>query len=199
MLAVFVFSAAWPQEDTRPPEDQLLLEDNTQNTQTETLTTQKQDTQELPGVGAGDFIRVVVVLGIVILLIYFLVYFLRKFSGVKTETDNLIRVLSAQSLKSDGTLYLVEAGDKFFLIGGSSGNISLIKEFEEGEAADSFRLELSRNKTLTGSAGVGKFFRDILQNQTVKKNISSDTDTVEKAGEEPESFIRKQRDRLKKL
>ena len=189
----------WSQEGTRPPEDQLLLENNAQNTQTETLTAQNQDTQELPGVGAVDFVRVVIVLGIVIFLIYLLVYFLKKFSGVKTETDNLIRILSAQSLKSDGTLYLVEAGDKFFLIGGSSGNIALIKEFEEGEAVDSFRLELSRNKTLTGSSGVGKFFRDILKLQAEKKNISSDQDSFEKTAEEPESFIRKQRDRLKKL
>ena len=139
-------------------------------------------------VGAGDLIRVIVVLAAVIAAIYGLVYFLRKFSPLAESEEDLIAVLATRHLKKDSSLHLIEVGNQVFLIGSGSSSVSLISEITDQETMDKIRLDLSSAK----QAVERKTFRSILRRnlpRTPFQGLSQDSP----------DFLRSQRDRLKNL
>ncbi len=138
-------------------------------------------------VGAGDLLRVLVVLALVIGVIYLLVYFLRRFSPLAENREEQIGLLATRHLKKDSSLHLVEVGNQVFLIGSGTNNVSLISEITDQETIDKIRLDASVE---TGSSGSS--FRNIF-----RKSFSAPAGTDLK--DKSPDFLRAQRDRLKNL
>jgi flagellar protein FliO/FliZ len=155
---------------------------------------------ELPGVGFGDFLRVILVLGVVIVLIYAFVWLLRKFSGVKVEGSDIIHLLSTRPLKGDSALHLVEIGSRVFLVGSSSGSVNLISEIDDQESIDDIRLNAAKVPAAV-SGGFAKLFRDKFSSGPVafRKPPQTGGEREKKDSPDPTSFLRKQRERLKGL
>ena len=154
----------------------------------------------LPGVGFGDFLRVILVLGIVIVLIYALVWLLRKFSGVKVEGGDVIRLLSTRPLKGDSALHLVEIGNHVFLVGSSSGSVNLISEIDDQETIDDIHLNAAKVPAAV-SGGFAKLFRDKFGSgpAAFRKTPQTADDPEVQENSDPTSYLRKQRERLKGL
>ena len=159
--------------------------------------------------GFGDFARVIIVLGIVIALIYAFVWMLKKLSGVKAEGEDAIRLFSTRPLKGDAALHLVEVGSHFFLVGSCSNSVNLISEIDDKESIDEIRLNAATASPQV-SGGFARLFRDRFGLVSVGRNPDAkDTDrqsegtgnesTDRSIDEDPASFLRKQRERLKKL
>ncbi|MCK5248597.1 MAG: flagellar biosynthetic protein FliO [Spirochaetaceae bacterium] len=183
---------AWAQEtDTvpvRPAETELLFED----TPVIDADVQAPDVNELPGVSFGDFLRVILVLGIIIALIYAFVWMLKKFTSVKAEGGDAIQLYSTRPLKGDAALHLVEAGNRVFLIGSNGNSVNLISEIDDKESIDEIRLNASAAPQSV-SGGFARLFKD-------RFGSGPSTDASDKsADEDPASYIRKQRERLKDL
>ena len=172
----------------RPAETELLFNE----TPVDAEGFQSSEANEMPGVGFGDFLRVIIVLAVVIAIIYFFVWMLKKFTGIKAEGGDAIRLYSTMPLKGDAALHLVEAGNKIFLIGSSGNSINLISEINEKESIDEIRMNASLVPKETAS-GFARLFKDKfgVANTETPKNESEDSDPV--------SFLRKQRERLKDL
>jgi len=178
----------------RPAETDLIISSPPENTETSA-----SDAVEMPGVGVGDFLRVIIVLSVVIALIYFFVWLLKKFTGIKTESGDAIRIYSTRSLKGDTALHLVETGKRIFLIGSSGNSINLISEIDDRESMDEIRLNASV-ESVGNRGGFSRFFREKFGSAI---SAGEESGSLEQgpgsADSDPASFMRKQRERLKKL
>lgn len=172
----------------RPAETELLFNDAPANDNGN----QNVGNAAPPGVGFGDFLRVLIVLAIVIALIYALVWMLKRFSGMKSEGLDVIHLYATQPLKGDSALHLVEAGKRIFLIGSSGSSINLISEIDDKESVDEIRLKASSSPPRV-NGGFSALFKDKFGTQ------NSEPVSDEEVQADPASFLRKQRERLKKL
>ncbi len=169
----------------RPEETEILLDPE--------IETGSGDTaiggENLPGLGIGDFIRMILILGFVIALVYGFFWLLKRFSGVKAEREDVIHIISTRPLKGDTALHLVETGKRLFLIGGSGNSVNLITEIDDKESIDEIRLAASRNPTPANGF-----------NSLLRRRLNSDAGITD-AGEnkDPAEFLRQQRDRLQDL
>ena len=137
-----------------------------------------------------DFLRMFLILGAVIAVIYGVFYVLKKSGNPKFQANNLISVLSTQNLQGNRSLHLVEVGNEVFLIGSAEGNVRLVSKIEDGETIDELRLYKSEM-----GAG-GKSFQEAL------RGFFSRGEETEPSGDHVRSgaaFLHKQRERLKNL
>lgn len=179
----------------RPAETDLLFDDDAGIPADD----QTPGAVELPGVGFGDFLRVIIVLGIVIALIYGFVWMLRKFSGVKAEGGDIIQLYSTRPLKGDAALHLVEVGTRVFLVGSNSNSINLISEIDDKESLDEIRLNASSNPQ-PAPGGFARFFKDRFGTGPSGNDVTDPTSSSSSnANGDPGSYLRKQRERLKDL
>lgn len=180
-----------PQTDAvsvRPAETDLLFD----QTPEEAGDPEDPEPADLPGVGFGDFVRVIIVLGVVIALIYAFVWMLKKMTGVKAEGGDEILLYSTRPLKGDAALHLVEAGNRIFLIGSSGNSINLISEIDDKESIDAIRLNASTAAEPAGG-GFARLFKDRFGQGPAPEAPQTP------ASEDPVSYLRKQRERLKDL
>ncbi|MFO8065763.1 MAG: flagellar biosynthetic protein FliO [Spirochaetia bacterium] len=103
--------------------------------------------------GVWDFVRMIVVLGIVIGAIYVVFYLLKRASGGRLENSPVIRVLGSHALPGNKALHLVEVGRQVFLIGVGDDSPVLISEISDQESLDELRL----NASTTASENRGSF------------------------------------------
>ncbi len=129
--------------NSRPAETELLLEEPGNVDNAELPFT---DRRELPGVGFGDFLRMILVLGFVIALIYGFVWLLRRFTTQKGESEETINLLSTRPLKGDASLHLVEVGGKIYMLGSGSGGVNLLAEISDEDSVNEIRLNVSRDR-----------------------------------------------------
>jgi flagellar protein FliO/FliZ len=97
-----------------------------------------------PLLSTWDFLRMILILGAVVGVIYGLFFLLKKSRGRRTVENGLIRMLGSRSLSGSRSLHLVEVGRSVFLVGSAEGGISLISELKDRETIDQVRLEGSR-------------------------------------------------------
>lgn len=93
--------------------------------------------------GVWDFVRMVIVLGIVIAAIYLVFYLLKRASGGRLENSTMIRVLGSHALPGNKALHLVEVGRQVFLIGVGDDSVSYLSEISDQESLDELRLKAS--------------------------------------------------------
>jgi flagellar protein FliO/FliZ len=156
--------------------------------------------------GVWDFVRMVVVLGIVIAAIYLVFYLLKRASGGRLENSPMIRVLGSHGLPGNKALHLVEVGRQVFLIGVGDDAISFISEISDQESLDELRL-----KTSTSTGDTRGSFADMLSgffHGATGGGSDGGTPTengggrkAEDAGRSsgPASFFESQKERLRKL
>ena len=177
--------------------------------------------------GIMDLVRMVLILGLVVGLIYGVFYLLKRSAGGRLLESNSMRILGNLQLPGNRTVHLVEAGRQVFLVGGGEHGVSLISEITDQESLDDIRL-----KYQAGSPGIKRTFSDLLSGVLAASNIlhrgrtaaaqsqaderrgsggekkadtsqrltASDWNAGEEhAGEDPVDFLRQQRDRLKRL
>lgn len=140
-----------------------------------------------------DFVKMFVILALVLGMILGFLWFMRKLSGQGSTADSPVRVLHTQTLGGSRSLQVVEVSGEILLLGVSDSGVTLVKDLSGTEAADAFRLAASK----TGAAGGAKGFSDLLGGlMGVKPKIRPE---VGEPVENSSDFLKKQRERLKKL
>lgn len=79
-----------------------------------------------------EFVKMLLTLGFIILLIFVLIWMMKKMSNVKIEQSNLgssIKILEKRNLSPKTTLYLLDIGDKGVAISESINGVTLISDF----------------------------------------------------------------------
>ncbi len=135
------------EEGDRVDESTLTFDDETEQAQAE-------EVDGLTSFGAGDFIRMVLVLGLVVLSIYVLFYFLKKAGGHGDRADKSLRLLGTTTLQGSRAVHLIEVGGRVFLVGSAEQSVNLISELQDQETIDQLLLE--HGSSVAGSSPFGK-------------------------------------------
>lgn len=136
-----------------------------------------------------DFLRMILILGVIIGLIYIIFYFIKKRGSPKLQDNELFSIISTQAISNNRTLHLVQVGNQFFLVGSGEQSVNLISEIEDQETIDEIRLKLSNVKS-----GDKKSFKNIFSglfgggSVRLDGSVNSNND-----------FLRKQRDKLRRM
>lgn len=117
--------------------------------------------------GIWDLVRMVLILGIVVGLIYGVFYLLKRGAGGRLPESNSMRVLGNLQLPGNRTLHLVEAGRQVFLVGGGEHGVSLISEITDQESLDDIHL-----KYQTASPGIRRNFSELLSGVLASAGLS---------------------------
>jgi flagellar protein FliO/FliZ len=141
-----------------------------------------------PAVSTWDYVRMLLILAAVVGAIYLLLWLLRRGVRKRVQENDLIRVLGSRTLAGTRALHIVEVGTALYLIGSSDGGVELIAEVTDKESADSLRLRAAEVAPPTRRS-----FQAVLA-QIFSSEARRPTTMGESVG-----FLRRQRDRLKKL
>ena len=146
------------------------------------------DARVEPLVSTWDFVRMVLVLGAVVGVIYLLFFLLKRGSGSSAPQSDLIRLLDYRSLSGSRGLYLVEVGTAIYLVGASDSGVSLVSEIDGKESLDSIRLAVAerapRAPRRNFAATLGSLFGEGKPTGATGGDLA---------------FIKKQRERLRRL
>ena len=137
-----------------------------------------------------DFLRMILILGAVIGLIYLIFWFIKKKGSPSLQNNELFSILSTQAVASNRAIHLVQVGNQYFLVGSGENSVNLISEIGDKETVDEIRLKMSQQEP-----GKKKSFTEMLsgmfgQSSSVRLDggVSVKTD-----------FLKNQRDRLKRM
>ncbi|MDC7125697.1 MAG: flagellar biosynthetic protein FliO [Spirochaetales bacterium] len=138
-----------------------------------------------------DFVKVIILLVAVILVVYGFFHFLKKAGGNKFQNNNLIKLVSSQSLTQNGSVHLIELGAKYYLVGCAEGGVSLIADIDDKESID----EIIINNPV--SSEERKSFLDFFKTNAGLKN-KKEADISEKI-KNNNKIMRDSVERLKKM
>lgn len=140
-----------------------------------------------------DFLKMFVILALVIGMIVGFLWFMRKLSGQGPGSESPIRVLHTHALGGNRSLQVVDVAGQILLLGNGDGPPGLVKDLTGTEAADAFRLAASQGLTAGGKAGFAEMLGSLMG---LKPKIRPD---VGQPAENSTDFLKKQRERLKKM
>lgn len=179
------------QNDTQEiDESELLWNGDPADTGADEAAEGEEEPARLNTFTVWDFLRMILILGAVIGLIYVIFWFIKKKGSPSLQDNDLFSIVSTQAVASNRAIHLVQVGNQYFLVGSGENSVNLISEIEDKETVDEIRLKMSQREP-----GGKKSFRDMLsgmfgQSSSVRLDggVSVKTD-----------FLKNQRDRLKRM
>ena len=154
---------------------------------------QTPEVQTAPGANLSiwDILRMILILGAVLGVIYLLFRLLKRAGGPRFENPDLITMHATLGVGGSRTLHLVEVGREFFLIGSSENSVGLVAKIDDKESVDQIRFKLSTEKTEPP-----KNFSDVLSRLFQK---GTGQGGLNRSLGRNKEFMQAQRDRLKNL
>lgn len=137
----------------------------------------------IASIKTSDYIRMIFIFIFVLVLLWFVLKFLKKMSGIRGLDDGQIEVLSTKALRGTAALHLVEVGAQVFLVGASESSVNLISEITDKDTVDGIRLKKETEKPVT---------KNFLQ-------MFSENFATPLSREESQGFLKKQKNRLHKF
>ncbi len=133
------------------------------------------------GFSYWDLVRMVLVLGVVVGLIYLVFYLLRRAGNGKYVQNDLIKVVGSQPLPGNRAIYLVQVGTQVFMVGAGSESVTLLGEITDKETVDA--VVLAAGESPGERRSFAEAFSSLIQ-----------------GGQEPSlDLMRRQRERLERL
>ena len=174
-------SAALPAAAQELNEAAMLLEESAE--------TESPEDIAVPLISTWDFLRMVLILGGVVGLVYIFFFLLKRGLGQKRFENDLIRILGSTSLSGNKALHLIEVGSSIYLVGSAESSVALIAPIEDQESKDHIKLESSRSQSQeqrSFSRVLRDFFKPAKDNKL--KGLGETVD-----------FMKEQQERLKRL
>ena len=136
------------------------------------------------------FFRMILVLGIVVVCIYAVVWFMKKsVKGESDEDEPFLRKVSSVSLAPGKSVQIVTLVDKGFIVGVSEDSVNLISEINDKELIDAMNLYSDKKKQTQKP----RSFADVLEIFMPRKK---DTNIYDDSSKKFTDMLNKQRDRL---
>ncbi|UZE94946.1 flagellar biosynthetic protein FliO [Alkalimarinus alittae] len=84
-----------------------------------------------PGVNSSDWLKAILGLISVVVLIFAIAWFVKRFTGLAVSNQQQMRIISAIPVGAKERIALIEVADKQVLVGITQHNINLLHSFEE--------------------------------------------------------------------
>ena len=162
-------------------EANLLLKEGVETESPEDIT--------VPLISTWDFLRMVLILGGVVGLVYIFFFLLKRGLGRKRFENDLIQILGSTSLTGNKALHLIKVGNSIFLVGSAESGVALIAEIKDQESKDHIKLEDSRSQS-PEQRSFSRILRDFFKPAKDNK-LKGLGETVD--------FMKAQQERLKRL
>lgn len=122
-------------------------------------------------IGFGDVLRMLLVLGAVVIVIYATFALLKRASRSQVRSSTLIHSLSSVPLGGNRALHLIQVGERHYLIGSAEQSVQLIEAIEDAETIDYIR----QNKNATASTADDGSFKQRIRSllSAIQKPTSS--------------------------
>ena len=147
-------------------------------------------TQGVQVIGVLDLLRMVFVLAGVLASIYGLFWLIKRTkTGPSGVTDSVIQVRDQVILGGSKAIYLVQIGDRMFMVGGTENSINLITELEDKETLQEIQVTLGQ-KTQKPIQNFSSLLGDLLGSQSGMNKKPGKSSSFE--------FLHAQKERLKK-
>ena len=186
-LPVFSQEIGSGTKDTLPNIDETTLSVdstpavNTQNNQAPALN------KSLSTFSVWDVVRMVLVLGGVLGVIYLLFFLLKKVGHSVKDTGNIIHIIATKNLNTNSAVHIIKIGGEVFFVGAGDGNVRFLSEITDKETLDQLILESSTS--LAPNRSFSDVIKGALHGGGVLRNIDS----------ERNAFLKQQKDRLKNM
>jgi len=142
---------------------------------------------------AWVFFRMVFVLIVVVVCIYFVMNFMRKkMGGDVPDDDTFLRKVAQVSVAPGKTVQIVTLLEKAYLIGVTDNSIDLLGEIDDKELVDAMNLNADRNQ----NAARARNFSDVLSLFLNPKNPNA-TEGERNASKSISEFFNKQKEKFK--
>jgi flagellar biosynthetic protein FliO len=142
----------------------------------------------------GLFVKTALVLGIIVVTIYFGLRFFFRRVGFSEEGSGLINVMGSAHLAPNKYIQLVEVGERLLILGVSDNGINLLTEINDKESIDSLKMLHGKSPSFTGvsfSKHLGGFLK--------RFHLFSLARTFQAREKERFSFFGEQIERIKRL
>ena len=100
-----------------------------------------------PVISTGDFIRMLLILGVVVAAIYGVFYLIRRATVGRVPENELISLLGSKGLSTGRMLHVIRVGNSVYLVGAAENSISLISELTDKETLDAVALQEAQAET----------------------------------------------------
>jgi flagellar biosynthetic protein FliO len=128
------------------------------------------DTLAIPGPSSyapsmfGIVVKLIISMVIIIGLIYFSTYFLKKLNsrGSGGSVGDAIKVLGRTFISPKQCLYLVKIGEKYAILGATDSNISMITEMSKDDA-EKFDKQGTKGKDANQPARFSDFLKGMMR------------------------------------
>ncbi|MBR5964801.1 MAG: flagellar biosynthetic protein FliO [Treponema sp.] len=139
------------------------------------------------------FFRMVFVLIVVVVCIYFVMNFMRrKMGGNVADDDTFLRKVAQVTVAPGKTVQIVTLLEKAYLIGVTDNSIDLLGEIDDKELVDAMNLNADRNQ----NAARARNFSDVLSLFLNPKNPGA-TEGERNASKSIAEFFNKQKEKFK--
>ena len=95
------------------------------------ITTSDSKLAPSPGVNSADWLKAILGLMAVVVLIFAIAWFVKRFTGLAVSNQQQMRIISAIPVGAKERIALIEVADKQILVGITQHNINLLHSFEE--------------------------------------------------------------------
>jgi flagellar protein FliO/FliZ len=210
---VFVFCVLSAQESDGAAVQTTGVTDETEYVLAETPTDTGSDGQNVSSVDTvWPFVRMVLVLALVILCIYFFVRILKKAVNPGPGTDTYLKKTASLVLSPGKSVHVITLNDTGYIVGVSDNSVNLIAEIADKELIDAMNLQAERN-AVTGKARdfaslLTAFLPGKKQTRTASVHPGSESNFAREhvseqlytdVADETSELLRQQRERLRRV
>ncbi|MDR0554419.1 MAG: flagellar biosynthetic protein FliO [Treponema sp.] len=144
----------------------------------------------------GDVVRMVLILALAAAAIYGVIFFLKRASRRRGQSNPYLKILSSAQLGAGANrfVHIISVGSQAWLVGSGEGGVTLISEIGDKEVIDALLLDESR-RNVDASPGRMVEFQSLLRRFGVGGASRGEPDDQ---GLSPEN-LRRRRERLKGL
>jgi flagellar biogenesis protein FliO len=165
-------SASTTPQTERVDESTLILGEPTQET----------GDGDAAAFGFWDLVQMIAVLAAVIGVIYLIFFLLKKAGNGRFTSSEQIKLLGAQNLPGNRSVYLIQVGAQVFMIGGGSDSVTMLSEITDADTVNALILAGGERAAATKKS-FGEMIASLVQ--------GSQGDSLD--------LMRRQRERLQKM
>ena len=139
-----------------------------------------------------SYIKIIIVLGLAIAVIYGLSLLLKK--TLKGNTNESAEVIISQSLGPGKWIQVVYLAGKFLVLGVTNDQVNLLTEITDKAEIERFEIIMNQSKVESGGGFIDvivDFFKNKISRPLSKKKFDYEEDSVD--------FLKKQKERIDKM
>lgn len=205
LIAVFctvnIFYAQSATENTTSESEIIISENsNTENPEKQFVFNDTEvNTSVKKSSGVWAFIRMILVLAIVIVIIYFVMNYMKKSVNGEPDTDDVyLRKVAQVTLSPGKTVQVVTLLDKGYIVGVSDSSVNLISEIDDKELISAMNLSSDKQRESKKARNFAEVLEMFMPSKSSHETEATKTNLYSDVSQNVTDFVEKQRKRINK-